>query len=110
MTFGERVTSIRKQKGSSQGELGRALGKSGGDIIGKYERDEVTPSVKVAAKIAQQLDVQLDYLVGNNDSLLDPDIVKKIQEIQKLMPEDKSHVFAVIDAFLAHALIKTIRK
>jgi transcriptional regulator with XRE-family HTH domain len=35
-----------------------------GDIIGKYERNEVKPSIEVAAKIANALEVSLDYLVG----------------------------------------------
>lgn len=33
-------------------------------IIGRYERDEVTPSVEVASKLADVLDVSLDYLVA----------------------------------------------
>ena len=62
-TFGEHITTLRKRKGLSQGELGKAVGTSG-DIIGKYERGEVKPPVEVAAKIADALDVSLDYLVG----------------------------------------------
>jgi transcriptional regulator with XRE-family HTH domain len=36
-----------------------------GAIIGRDERDEVKPSVEVAAAIAEALEVSLDYLVGN---------------------------------------------
>jgi len=48
----------------------------------------------------------LDYLVGNTDLLLDSSILKRIQNIQKLNKEDKSHVFAMLDAFLLKSNIK----
>jgi transcriptional regulator with XRE-family HTH domain len=35
-------------------------------IIGRYERNEITPSVEVAAKIADALEVSLDYLVSTS--------------------------------------------
>lgn len=38
-----------------------------GDIIGRYERDEVTPSVEVAAKMVEALGVKLDYLVKDGE-------------------------------------------
>jgi len=65
---------------------------------------------RVAAKIAQELGVSLDYLVGNTDLLLDADIIKKIQKIQKLKPEDKNHVFALLDAFLKQTKIHSVIK
>jgi transcriptional regulator with XRE-family HTH domain len=57
------VTAIHKKKGLSQADLGKAIGTSG-YIIGRYERDEVKPSIEVAVKIADALDISLDYLVG----------------------------------------------
>jgi len=35
--------------------------------------------------------VSLDYLVGNTDTLVEKDLLKKITDIQKL-PEDKKNV------------------
>lgn len=71
-----------------------------GAVIGRYERDEVKPSIEVAAAIAEALEVSLDYLVGNTDLLLEKSVVNKIIDIQKLGQEDKAHVFAMLDAFL----------
>lgn len=45
----------------NQADLGKAVGVSR-EIIGRYERNEVLPSVEVAAKIAKALEVSLDYL------------------------------------------------
>ena len=83
----------------SQDELAKKL-EVHGAVIGRYERDEVKPSIEVAAAIAEALEVSLDYLVGNTDLLLEKSVVNKIIDIQKLGTEDKAHVFAMLDAFL----------
>lgn len=49
MTFGTHTATLRKRKSLSQADLGKMVGTSG-DIIGKYERDEVKPSIEVASK------------------------------------------------------------
>lgn len=61
MNIGDKITDLRKQKNMNQTELGKAAGVSR-EIIGRYERNEVMPSIEVAAKIAEALDVSLDYL------------------------------------------------
>ena len=99
MTFGEHITTLRKRKSISQSELGKAVGTSG-DIIGKYERDEVKPSVEVAAKIADALEVSLDFLVGKTNVEIDSKALKRLQDIQKLNDNDKATVFEMVDAFL----------
>lgn len=98
-TFGKRLGEVRKDKKMSQEDIAKKLNVHGA-VIGRYERDEVKPSIDVAAQIAKALEVSLDYLVGNTDLLLDKAIIKRIQEIQKLDAEDKGHIFALMDAFL----------
>jgi transcriptional regulator with XRE-family HTH domain len=98
-TFGKRLTEVRKLKKLSQDDLAKKL-EAHGAVIGRYERDEVKPSIEMAAAIAEALEVSLDYLVGNSDLLLEKNIVSKILDIQKLNTEDKAHVFALLDAFL----------
>lgn len=98
-TFGKRLTEVRKAKKFSQDELAKKLDVHGA-VIGRYERDEVKPSIETAAAIAEALEVSLDYLVGKTDLLLEKNVVKRIQDIQKLDKEEKEHVFALMDAFL----------
>lgn len=99
MTLGEHIIQLRKKKGLSQNDMGKAVGTSG-DIIGRYERDEVKPSIEVVIKIADTLEVSIDYLVGKTKVELDNKLLRKIQDIQKLSPDDKAHVFALMDAFI----------
>src|SRR3954447_10170632 len=40
-----------------------------GTVIGRYESDEVKPSIEMAAAITDALEVSLDYLIGNTDLL-----------------------------------------
>ncbi len=99
MTLGQQITALRKKKGLSQSDLGKALGTSG-DIIGRYERDEVKPSIEVAVKLADTLEVSLDYLVGNTSLEMDKSTLKRIEEVSKLPIEAKNQVFLVIDALI----------
>jgi len=66
MTFGERLTQVRKRKSLSQAEVGKKIGING-DVYGRYERNEVKPTIEMAVKIAQALEVSLDFLTSNSD-------------------------------------------
>jgi transcriptional regulator with XRE-family HTH domain len=99
MDFGNKILQFRKNTGLSREALAQQVGTSGA-IIGRYERNEITPSVEVAAKIANALDISLDYLVGNADDVMEKSLVKKITDIQKLPDDDKNTVIKLLDAFL----------
>jgi transcriptional regulator with XRE-family HTH domain len=99
ITFGARLTEVRKNLKISQDVLAKELGVHGA-VIGRYERDEVKPNVEMATKIAEALNISLDYLVGSSNLILDKDIIKRIENIQQLDKENKSHLFALMDAFL----------
>ena len=102
MTLGERIAVLRKKLKVSQNELGRKVGTSG-DIIGRYERDEVKPSIEVASKIADELHVSLDYLMGKTDLELDKSILNRVIEIQRLAEDDRLCLLKNVDAFLRDA-------
>jgi len=69
MTFGEILILIRKQLNWSQADLAKKIGTSA-PIVGRYEREEIKPSIDVASKIADALDVTLDYLLGKSDNMI----------------------------------------
>ena len=99
MSFGKRLYDLRTEKKFSREGLAREVGTSGA-VIGMYEREERTPSVEVARKIALVLEVSLDFLVGNTDQRLDASVINKIQEIQDLPSDDQKHLFYLIDNVL----------
>jgi len=92
----------------TQNDLGKVVGTSG-DIIGKYERNEIKPSIDTAAKIAEALNVTIDYLVKDAEyQNIDDETLKRMQNIEKLTPEDKSHVYAMLDAFFAKSKLQSL--
>lgn len=106
--IGERITSLRKKKGWSQTDLSKAIGASR-EAIGKYERNEAVPSVEVAKKIADELEVSLDYLVDDKAVMaFDKKTVKRLMDIDQLPDEDKNHIFYMIDNLIKAAKLKAI--
>ena len=103
MTFGEKITLIRKQLKWSQEELAKKIGTSA-PIVGRYERNEIKPSIETAKNIADALGVTVDYLVGSSDKMmLDKKMVKRLEEIENLPEEDKDRIYYFIDIVLRDA-------
>jgi len=105
MTLGQRIADLRKKDKVSQSELGKRVGTSG-DIIGRYERDEVKPSIEVASRIADELNTSLDFLMGKTEFELDKALIKRVVEIQSLPEEDKSHILYTLDGLLQNVRTK----
>ena len=99
MTLGEHIAVLRKKSKMAQGELGKKAGTSG-DLIGRYERNEVKPSIEVVVKIADALGVSIDYLVGKTDIEIDQPTLQRLTEISKLPDESKKQIFMVVDALI----------
>ena len=96
MTIGEHISILRKRKKISQAALGKTVGTSG-DVIGRYERDIITPSIDVIIKIADTLQVSIDFLVGKTNLEFDNNTLKRIEEISKLPQEKKEYIYSLID-------------
>lgn len=99
MTFGERLTLVRKRKKLSQAETGKKIGING-DAYGRYERNEVRPTIEMAVKIAKALEISLDYLTGTTDLEMDKAMLDRVQEVTKLPEKDKDYIFVTLDALI----------
>ena len=54
----------------------------------------------MAVKIAQTLEVSLDYLTGNSDIERDKATLDRVQGITKLTEKDKDYIFVTLDALI----------
>ena len=99
MAFGARIATLRKNKRLSQQELGR-MASTSGDLIGRYERDEVKPSIEVVIKLADALGVSLDFLAGKTELELDKQALQRVEQISLLPEDEKSQIYKVVDALL----------
>lgn len=109
-TFGKRLTECRKAKNLSQKELAKIFNTSH-TTIGKYERDEMVPSIEAAKKLAKILDTTVGYLLGENeqsDLFKDKKMLQRLQDIAKLPERERSSILLTIDNFIKAAKINLI--
>lgn len=66
-SFCKKIRDTREVKGFSQAELARQIS-SHHSIIGKYECDEVKPTVDVIKKLAEVLDTTISFLMGETEN------------------------------------------
>lgn len=97
LNIGERLIQLRKQLNLSQDDLAKKIGVSR-TIIGNYERNTNTPSIEVLVKIAKTFNVTIDYLIGEGElSSYDKEVMKRIEDIDKLDKSTKEHLFFLVD-------------
>jgi transcriptional regulator with XRE-family HTH domain len=99
MALGDNMMLLRKKKGFSQAELGKLIGTSG-DVVGRYERGDISPSIEVVSKIADALEVSVDYLIGKTKMELDADTMRRLEDISNLSEDNKKFVLNMIDMAL----------
>lgn len=104
--FGNRMAQLRKERDLSRDELGEKIGTSGA-IVGRYERNDMKPSIEIAAKIAEALEVSLDYLVGISSELIkDKKMINRLEDVKKLPEKEREKIFEYIDLIVRDVKIK----
>ncbi len=98
-SFCPRLATTRKNLNISQEELAERIGTKG-PAIGRYERGRTQPSIEVAVRLADALDVSLDYLVGRTDALPNPETQTRVEAITMLRPEDRAFVLRALDSLI----------
>ncbi len=109
-SFGKKLTECRKVKNLSQKDLAK-LFKTSHTTIGKYERDEMTPSIEAAKKLADILDVTIGYLLSENEQenlFKDKKMLKRLHDIVNLPGKEKECLLTIIDYFLKASKINLL--
>ena len=86
----------------SQTDLAKKL-ETSVSVISRYERDEMTPSIETAKKLANVLDTTVGYLLGEteDDNLLkDQDMITRLKEVKEFSSEEKSQIYFTLDAVI----------
>ncbi|WP_034045364.1 helix-turn-helix domain-containing protein [Wocania ichthyoenteri] len=105
MSFGDNLKKIRADKDISQGDLAKMI-----DVhathISRYERNLTSPTIDVAKKIADALEVSTDALIyGSNEQIInnklnDEELLLLFHKTQQLSDEDIASVKAMLKAFV----------
>lgn len=104
-SFGQRLKEAREAKGLNKDALGKTV-KIHYSQIGRYERNEASPSADVLKKLANALDVSTDYLMNGttkdlaSENIQDKTLINQFNRISELSEENKTVVSKLIDAFL----------
>lgn len=97
------IADLREEKGWSQTDLANSSDVSR-VMIGKYERGEAIPSIEAAKKIADALEVSLDYLVGEGQNAkFDKKTLQRLEELEQLDEAKKQTLFDLIDTYIRDA-------
>jgi len=91
---GKKILDLRKKKDRSQTDLVTKIGASR-EAIGKYEREEVQPSV--------------GFLLGESEDrelLKDPTMLRRLNEAAKFPEEDKNCILYTLDAMINNVKLK----
>jgi transcriptional regulator with XRE-family HTH domain len=107
-SFGKKLRECREEKNMNQSELARQLGVHH-SIIGKYERDEVKPTIDVVKNIAAALDTTVGYLLGESkkhEVLKDTAMLKRLNDIAAFPEDDKKHILYTLDALIKNVKLK----
>lgn len=105
MSFGDNLKKIRAEKEISQGELAKMIAVHA-THISRYERNLTSPTIDVAKKIADALEVTTDALIYGSDEqivnnkLTDTELLSLFNKVKQLDEEDISSVKAMLKAFV----------
>ena len=75
-------------------------------VIGKYERDDVNPSIDAVKRLAELLETTVAYLVGEadtNELFKNVDMLRRLKDISELPEQDREAILYNIDALLRDA-------
>ena len=110
--FPAKLRKARKEKGLSQGQLTQRIG---ADIqrVSKYERGINIPTTDIMVRIADTLDVSLDYLLRNGKNrvlgkIQDAELIDQFTQIDALPDDDRKHLKALIEAFVKKHLFEQL--
>lgn len=76
MVFHERLRTLREESGFTQQHLAEVLNLTSG-AVSHYENGTNEPTIDTLIRMADVLNVSVDYLVGNTNANLPPNEMKK---------------------------------
>ena len=80
-------------------------------IIGKYERDEVKPSIDVVKRLADMPNTTVGFLLGEPEDralLMGPIMMKRLNDIATFPKQDETHILYIIDTMIICIKLKAI--
>lgn len=105
--LGERIARIRKARGYTQVELAERIGTIQ-VLVSDYERGRLRLTADMVVRFAQALEVTTDELLGTtevktNGKKTSRKILRRLEQIDSLRPQQQAILLKTIDTFLRGA-------
>lgn len=109
-TFGQRLARLRKAAGFTQTELAEEIGGTR-RMIAYYETESEHPPATLLTEIGRALKVTTDELLGavtlkKAVPIGNARLQRRLQQLEKLAPQEKRQVLQVLDAFIERSQLK----
>ncbi len=113
MPLSERIKQLRTEAGLSQAELAQRVGSSDARQISRYEHGRITPSLDAAVRIAEALNVSLDYLAIENVPrrplhVADHGLAERLAQLSELDDDDRQNLLHMLDALLTRTRLRVL--
>ena len=112
-SLGDRIARLRRTKDWNQKELADRIGARPSQIS-KYERGSYLPRPDLLARLAEALEVSLDYLMtgrGAGETRRDFRLRERVEALEGLPTPQRDNLVAFLDALLAaHQLLRRYRE
>lgn len=108
--FGARLASLRKVAGVTQTALAAEIGISQ-RMMAYYEGPTAQPPANLLPAISHALGVSIETLLGTETSkrrakATDTRLQRRLQQIEKLSPQERRQILQVLDAFIERGQLK----
>lgn len=111
--LGDRITRLRRARGWKQRELADRVGTRAAQIS-KFERGNYVPRLDLLARLAEVLDVSLDYLITGRE-IREPQrdlrLRDRVEALEALPTHQRDNLIAFLDALLtSHQLLRQFQE
>jgi transcriptional regulator with XRE-family HTH domain len=110
MPLGERIKTLRKEHDWSQADLGTRIG-ADSQRISRYENGKLTPAITALIRLAETLNVTVDYLIieGAPRRPLDDantELADRIHQLGQLDPDDQQAILHILDGLITKNVVR----
>jgi transcriptional regulator with XRE-family HTH domain len=104
MPLGERIKELRTEHNWSQADLGTRIG-ADSQRISRYETGKLTPAIPALIRLAEALNVTIDYLIieGAPRHPLDDantELANRLHQLGQLDPDDRNAILHILDGLI----------
>lgn len=115
MSIGQKIRELRKEKGWSQGDLGKKVGVHP-QYLSAWETDSKTPSAEALIKLSRALNVSIDYLLLDNvpkegtHKIDDFELYQLFRQAETLPSEEKNSIAIQLSALVFRQKVRLAEK